>query len=343
MKDPSVPAEWKITADFRSTEGWKEHLKATPIVVGGKDKEETADCFWYNNHYAARFKCIRHALRLRKCMWSEFETEFYKNDVMVDHLGISQTVFSGLQSPYGFWMNDTSIFVNTAGSNFLEGSNFNYSCKPSNDPGARQDYIMPDPITLSGLPTFVDCTTVVKVPTKVIALDMEWCTSLQITRNIETNSFGFKPYDIVDNGTACQIKLIDENDYIFYMNLGLGVYRFFNGPKQIACKLIADGMYTDCNGGETFPIEAKDMSYDWGADIVVTSGSFGSGKEDISMDVSFFDIFKNKLKTVIIIVVVICVIIAAIIAAIIILKLLYSYCKNKKRDPQEVVLTSSSA
>jgi hypothetical protein len=127
------------------------------------------------------------------------------------------------------------------------------------------------------------------------------------------------------------------------MNLGLSSYRFFAGTEQIACSLEADGIYINCHGGETVPIEAKDMSYDWGAEIVVTSGSFGAGKEDFSVDLSFLDVFKNNLSIVIIIVIVICVVAAAAIAAIIILRCLYNHFSNKKRNTQEVVMSSSSA
>jgi hypothetical protein len=56
-----------------------------------------------------------------------------------------------LEAPYGFWKhtNDVtgkeSIYLNTATNNFLEGTNFNYSCTPLNTPGGcRQDYIMPE-------------------------------------------------------------------------------------------------------------------------------------------------------------------------------------------------------
>jgi hypothetical protein len=38
---------------------------------------------------------------------------------------ISLTVNQILQALYGLWRNATSVFLNTATNNFLEGSNFN--------------------------------------------------------------------------------------------------------------------------------------------------------------------------------------------------------------------------
>jgi hypothetical protein len=35
-------------------------------------------------------------------------------------------------APYGFWRNETSIFIRTSEWLFLEGTTFNYSCKPLN-------------------------------------------------------------------------------------------------------------------------------------------------------------------------------------------------------------------
>jgi hypothetical protein len=61
---------------------------------------------------------------------------------------------------YGFWQctnNQTgreSIFLNTASNNYLEGTNFNYSCRSLNNPiNCMEDFAMPEIKTIY----FSDC------------------------------------------------------------------------------------------------------------------------------------------------------------------------------------------
>jgi hypothetical protein len=69
-----------------------------------------------------------------------------------------------LQAPYGLWRNETTTILNTATNNFLEGTNYNYSCKLSNKPGVRSRYVLQDPTMVNSLPTLVQCNILIQIP-----------------------------------------------------------------------------------------------------------------------------------------------------------------------------------
>jgi hypothetical protein len=88
-----------------------------------------------------------------RCFWEErlSGVSIYKNDVLLNHFLVTLTVGFYLKAPYGFWKhtNDITkkenIYLNTTTNNFLEGTNFNYSCTPLNTLGGyRQGYVMPE-------------------------------------------------------------------------------------------------------------------------------------------------------------------------------------------------------
>jgi hypothetical protein len=58
---------------------------------------------------------------------------------------------------YGYWHHTNNatgkelIFLNTASNNFLEGTNYNYSCQPLNKPiNWMEDFAMPKIKTING-------------------------------------------------------------------------------------------------------------------------------------------------------------------------------------------------
>jgi hypothetical protein len=67
-------------------------------------------------------------------------------------------------APYGFWKHTNnatgkeSVFLNTANNNFLEGTNYNYSCIPVTSPG-KCKIIMS--WTINSMPNIPSCATVV--------------------------------------------------------------------------------------------------------------------------------------------------------------------------------------
>jgi hypothetical protein len=148
--------------------------------------------------------------------------------------------------------------------------------------------------------------------------------------------------DSLENAVSCDIQLRDNANYTFYMKISSSSYRFFTEIAEIACENTNEGVYINCNGGETFEIVAKDMTYDFGKEIVVVGGGWGASIAPLEIDTSFLSLFKNKFQSMITIIIVVCVVIAAVVAAIVVLKLLYSYCKKKGEAPRYVVPSSSA-
>jgi hypothetical protein len=56
-------------------------------------------------------------------------------------------------APYGFWRNETFIFIRTSEWLFMEGTAFNYTCNPLNpNPKYSTNLNMPEMRMASGLP-----------------------------------------------------------------------------------------------------------------------------------------------------------------------------------------------
>jgi hypothetical protein len=79
-------------------------------------------------------------ITLDRCFWKELIINIttYKNEEVIEHTSVTITVGLHQIAPYGYWQhtnNQTgkeSIFLNTTSNNFLEGTNYNYSCHPLN-------------------------------------------------------------------------------------------------------------------------------------------------------------------------------------------------------------------
>jgi fructose-1,6-bisphosphatase len=98
-----------------------------------------------------------------------------------------------LKAPYGFWghMNfltkKDSIYLNTATNNFLEGTNFNYSCIPLNTPGCcRQDYVMPEIHTANPMLNIFLCSMLVTLKAKDVIPITNYYTANRIIKNLES-------------------------------------------------------------------------------------------------------------------------------------------------------------
>jgi hypothetical protein len=70
------------------------------------------------------------------------------NGVVIEHISVTLSIKPYLLAPYGFWKHTNnatgkeSIFLNTTNNNFLEGTNYNYSCTPITSPGkCKTDYV----------------------------------------------------------------------------------------------------------------------------------------------------------------------------------------------------------
>jgi hypothetical protein len=92
----------------------------------------------------------------------------YKNEEVIEHSSVTITVGPHQITLYGFWRHTNNqtgkklIFLNTASNNFLEGTNYNYSCYPLNKPIiCMEDFLMSEIRTINGIPSIPSCSTVV--------------------------------------------------------------------------------------------------------------------------------------------------------------------------------------
>jgi hypothetical protein len=206
-----------------------------------KEMKDSPRCFWCNNWCRVSVSCIpKEYVTLDRCFWEERTAviTIYKNDEPIEHYSVSLTVGPHLEAPYGFWRHTNnatgkeSIFLNTATSNYLEGTNYNYSCTPLNDPGVcKQDYVMPEIRTANSMPNIPSCSTLVTLKTTdVIPVN---CQTVKTIKNTESNSIGIKSIS-----GSCDIKVKDKLEYQLYISIDEGSYRFFNDLQGISCNLI---------------------------------------------------------------------------------------------------------
>jgi hypothetical protein len=231
----------------------------------------------------------------------------------------SMSVGPNYQAPYGFWMNETTIIINTATNNFLKRTNFNYSCKPTNNPNCRDNYILLDPITVNGLPQLADCSVLVTIPgLKIANSSTKFCEAVQITENTVTGGFGFKTSTVSNN--TCEFKVKDDKDWRYYISLSPGSYRFFLEVKEVACVNRGDGLYSDCNDIDFNLMVSLPMSFDWGNEIqiVQAQNTVGSGFS-LSVKNPFEDLFSSVASTILIWIVIVCIIVATIVFGIFLL------------------------
>jgi hypothetical protein len=129
--------------------------------------------------------------------------------------------------------------------------------------------------------------------------------------NNESNTYGVK-----SDGPGCMIEV--EEDTIQFLWLSEGSYRFFKHIAKIACKAQGNGLYTDCDDGELFPLEVKEMGYDTPPEVIAEYTDDPS--DGFSIDLrgfNFGDLFTDKTKTITMLVIFIVIVVAIIIVIII--------------------------
>jgi hypothetical protein len=176
---------------------------------------------------------------------------------------------------------------------------------------------------VSGMPLISSCKTLVKLPAHIIGADVDFCTSLIAVNNNESNTYGVK-----SEGPGCMIKV--EEDVIQFLWLSEGSYRFFKHIAKIECKAQGNGLYTDCNDGDLFPLEVREMGYDYATDVAETyiHGSYTG--ISIDGDLNFGNLFSKKTKTTLLLVFIIVIVIATIIVVILLICCCCYYCPAKR-------------
>jgi hypothetical protein len=206
---------------------------------------------------------------------------------------ISLIVNQILQALCVLWRNATSVFLNTATNNFLEGTYSNYSCKSTNTPKCRRDYKIPESLILNHLQEMVGCTTLIQIPFIITTGGFLYCSAIKITEDLKTCGFCFQ----ASSGSEEEyvIEVLDDTNLIFYITLSKGSNRFFKNVISINCLDQSNGIYTECGKVEIVPIVAKEMSYDWGKDIEVVKAV---STEVAGITNPFENLFKNNLQTI---------------------------------------------
>jgi hypothetical protein len=226
-------------------------------------------------------------------------------------------------TPYGFWRNDTSVFIATSDWLFMEKTAFNYSCMLENpNPGCGTNLRILDMSTVSGMPILQQCTMLVKIPADMFGIKIEFCEEVMVIHNIEVDTIGIKTM-----GQSCMFR-VQEGEKIQNLWISQGSYRFFRQLSYIACSPQGDGLYTNCSGGELTLIETRDMGYDEAVEVVVEVGSVGN--DGLSINVSgFSSLLSSKTKNIFLIVGIVVGSIVLLTIAIIIICLIRNYCSKR--------------
>jgi hypothetical protein len=163
---------------------------------------------------------------------------------------------------------------------------------------------------VSGMPLISSCKTLVKLPAHIIGAGIDFCTSLIAVHNNESNTYGVK-----SEGSRCMIKV--EEDTIQFLWISEGSYRFFKHIAKIACKASGNGLYSDCNDGDLFPLEVREMGYDYSPVVAesYTHESYSGVSIDIG-ELNFGNLLSSKTKTTLMLVIIIIVVIVIIIVVI---------------------------
>jgi hypothetical protein len=170
-------------------------------------------------------------ITLDRCFWKELTTGVttYKNEEVIEHTSVTITIGPHQIAPYGFWRhtnNQTgkeSIFLNTASNNFLEGTNYNYSCCPLNKPiNCMEDFAMPEIRTINGMPNTPSCSTIVSLKASDIIPVTKFCMAIKLINNTESNSVGIKSLSL---SGSCDLKIQDKTGSIIIISIDEGSYR----------------------------------------------------------------------------------------------------------------------
>jgi hypothetical protein len=232
-----------------------------------------------------------------------------------------------VNAPYGFWRNDSSVFIAASNWLFMEDTAFNYSCMPENpNPGCGTNLRMLDMKTASGMPILQQCTMLVKIPADIFGLKIEFCEEVILIHNIEVDTIGIKTM-----GESCMVK-VQEGEKIQNLWISQGSYRFFKQLSYIACIPQGDGIYTNCSGNkdnkDLVLIEARDMGYDEAVEVVVEVGSVGNDGLFVNVP-GFSDLLSSKMKNIFLIVGIVVGSIILVIIAIIVICLIRNYCSKR--------------
>jgi hypothetical protein len=112
-----------------------------------------------------------------------------------------------------------------ATNNFLERTNYNYSCYPLNKPvNCMEDFAMSEIRTINGMPNIPSCSTMVTLKASDIIPVTKFCMAIKLVNNTKSNSVGIKSLS-----GSCDLKIQNKTSSIIIISIGEESYRFFAG------------------------------------------------------------------------------------------------------------------
>jgi hypothetical protein len=311
---------------------------------GKKEYKTAPGCGACNRWHTAVYKCRYGAnVTWEECSWQESPsaTLIINGEERTDAV-VSLEVSPLLQTPYGFWRNGSGFIIKTATTPTLEGTNYNFSCKPATEPANGNDYTFHPRISVDFMPSLITCKLLVKVPGRIVSSSGDFCKSVQVVKNNETNSIGF-----MSAQGDCAVRVEDTSGKPFYLWLGTDSFRFIKDINKIACSASGEGFYTDCSDDkETVDIVPKIQGISWGLETVVDSTSVvgGGTEENLAVSNPFSNLFASNAKAILMWVGIGIAIIAAILIGFIIIRAICLYCgKVAEEKPSSHVQVAERA
>jgi hypothetical protein len=221
-------------------------------------------------------------ITLERCFWEKLTTVVttYKNEEVIEHTSVAITVGLHQAASYGYWCHNNnqtgkeSIFLNTVSKNFLEGTNYNYSCHPLNKPvNCMEDFAMPEIRTINNMQNIPSCSTIVTLKASDVIPVTKFCMAVKLINNTESNSVEIKSLS-----GSCDLKIEDKAGSII-ISIDEKSYRFFADLYGISCKFTGEGNHFNCSDKTPEIIRPKDQGIDEAAEkiIDITSGNSNNG------------------------------------------------------------------
>jgi hypothetical protein len=209
--------------------------------------------------------------------------------------------------------------------NFLEGTNYNFSCVPVGEPADVGDvYHFVEAVTLNPMPRLVSCKQQIRVPFNVSSLESQFCGMISVMRDLESGSIGLQA---VSGDCTVRIgqSMPEGNSESYLVRLSKGSYRFMKDLNSIGCVEAGEGLYANCtadmNLGELKP---KDQGYDVGKETIVDKTTASGSADSWGKPVSFK--FESNLKSIFMI---IGIVVGVIVVVIIVLVCCWKFgCKK---------------
>jgi hypothetical protein len=215
--------------------------------------------------------------------------------------------------------------LNTASNNFLEGTNYNYSCGFLNKLiNCMEDFAMTEIRTINGMPNIPSCSTIVSLKASDVIPVTKFCMAIKL--------MGIKLLS-----GSCDLKIEDKAGSTIIISIDERLYRFFADLYGISCESMGEGNYVNCSDKTPEEIRPKDQGFDEAAEKIVNITSDNS-KNGLNLDqVSFKDLFNSKYKTIMWTIIIIISVIVFITILIIV-----CYC-NSNRTKVAITLVSGQS